>query len=45
MAVAITLFIIVEVRESMGMYLNPGKIRFQMAVDSAIFVDKTEMIS
>lgn len=29
----------------MGVYLNPGKTRFQMAVDSAIFVDKTEMIS
>ena len=29
----------------MGVYLNPGKTRFQMAVDSAIFVDKTEMIA
>lgn len=28
----------------MGTYLNPGKINFQMAVNSEIFVDKTEMI-
>ena len=29
----------------MGIYLNPGPGRFQMAVNSEIFVDKTEMIS
>ena len=28
----------------MGTYLNPGKQSFQMAVNSEIFVDKTEMI-
>ena len=28
----------------MGMYLNPGKQSYQMAVNSEIFVDKTEMI-
>lgn len=28
----------------MGAYLNPGKQSFQMAVNSEIFVDKTEMI-
>ena len=28
----------------MGTYLNPGKQRYQMAVDSEIFVDKSEMI-
>lgn len=28
----------------MGIYLNPGKQSFQMAVNSEIFVDKTEMI-
>ena len=28
----------------MGTYLNPGKESFQMAVNSEIFVDKTEMI-
>ena len=30
---------------SMGTYLNPGKQSYQMAVNSEIFVDKTEMIS
>lgn len=29
----------------MGIYLNPGSRRFQMALDSEIYVDKTEMIS
>ena len=29
----------------MGTYLNPGKQSFQMAVNSGIFVDKTEMIA
>ena len=29
----------------MGTYLNPGKARFQMAINSEIFVDKSEMIS
>ncbi len=29
----------------MGMYLNPGKQRFQIAINSEIYVDKTEMIS
>lgn len=29
----------------MGMYLNPGSSRFEMAVNSPIFVDKTPMIS
>lgn len=29
----------------MGVYLNPGKQSFQMAVNSEIFVDKTEIIS
>ena len=29
----------------MGMYLNPGKRAFEEAVNSAIFVDKTEMIN
>ncbi len=28
----------------MGIYLNPGNQRFQMAVNSEIYVDKTEMI-
>jgi hypothetical protein len=28
----------------MGTYLNPGKAAYQMAVNSEIFVDKTEMI-
>ena len=28
----------------MGTYLNPGKESYQMAVNSEIFVDKTEMI-
>ena len=28
----------------MGTYLNPGKRSFQMAVNSELFVDKTEMI-
>ena len=28
----------------MGTYLNPGNMRFQMAVNSEIFVDKSEMI-
>lgn len=28
----------------MGIYLNPGKDDFQMAVNSEIFVDKTEMV-
>lgn len=28
----------------MGIYLNPGKQRFQIAMNSEIFVDKTEMI-
>ena len=28
----------------MGMYLNPGKKRFEMSVFSEIFIDKTEMI-
>lgn len=28
----------------MGMYLNPGKKRFEMSVSSEIFIDKTEMI-
>ncbi len=28
----------------MGMYLNPGKKNYQMAVNSEIFVDKSEMI-
>ena len=28
----------------MGVYLNPGKQRFQMAINSEIYVDKTEMI-
>ena len=29
----------------MGIYLNPGKNAFEMAVDSKIYVDKTSMIS
>ena len=29
----------------MGIYLNPGKQGFQMAVNSEIFVDKTQMIA
>ena len=29
----------------MGTYLNPGKGRFQMAVNSEIFIDKSSMIS
>ena len=28
----------------MGTYLNPGKAAYQMAVNSEIFIDKTEMI-
>ncbi len=28
----------------MGIYLNPGFISFQNAIDSEIFVDKTEML-
>ena len=28
----------------MGTYLNPGKASYQMAVNSEIFVDKTEMV-
>ena len=28
----------------MGTYLNPGSDRFQMALNSQIYVDKTEMI-
>ena len=28
----------------MGIYLNPGSASFQMALDSEIYVDKTEMI-
>ena len=28
----------------MGTYLNPGKQNFQISVNSAIFVDKSEMI-
>lgn len=28
----------------MGMYLNPGKKRFEMSVSSEIFIDKTKMI-
>ena len=28
----------------MGIYLNPGKQSFQMAVNSEIYVDKTDMI-
>ena len=28
----------------MGQYLNPGSQRYQMTVNSRIFVDKTEMI-
>ena len=28
----------------MGIYLNPGKKRFEMSVSSEIFIDKTEMI-
>ena len=30
--------------DDMGTYLNPGKAAYQMAVNSGIFVDKTEMI-
>ncbi len=29
----------------MGTYLNPGKMRFQMGINSEIFVDKTRMIT
>lgn len=29
----------------MGIYLNPGKEAFEEAVNSEIFVDKSEMIS
>ena len=29
----------------MGTYLNPGKEAYQMAINSEIFVDKSEMIS
>ena len=29
----------------MGTYLNPGKTAFEEAVNSAIYIDKTEMIS
>ena len=28
----------------MGIYLNPGEVRFSEAVNSEIYVDKTEMI-
>ena len=28
----------------MGTYLNPGKAAYQMAVNSEIYIDKTEMI-
>lgn len=28
----------------MGTYLNPGRVRYQMAVNSEIFIDKSEMI-
>ena len=28
----------------MGIYLNPGRVLFEEAVNSEIFVDKTEMI-
>lgn len=31
-------------KKYMGIYLNPGKINFQMALNSEIFVDKSEMI-
>ena len=30
--------------EHMGQYLNPGKINYQMSVNSDIFIDKSEMI-
>ena len=33
-----------EREDGMGTYLNPGKQSYQMAVNSEIFVDKTEMI-
>lgn len=29
----------------MGKYLNPGNVLFKMALDSEIYVDKTELIS
>ena len=29
----------------MGIYLNPGHVKFQKAVDSEIYIDKTEMIT
>ena len=29
----------------MGTYLNPGKASYQMAFNSEIFIDKSEMIS
>ncbi len=33
-----------EVILQMGTYLNPGKAAYQMAVNSEIYIDKTEMI-
>ena len=33
-----------EVSLQMGTYLNPGKAAYQMAVNSEIYIDKTEMI-
>ena len=33
-----------ERKQIMGTYLNPGYMKFQKALDSEIFVDKTEMI-
>ena len=30
--------------DDMGTYLNPGKVAYEEAVHSEIFVDKTEMI-
>ena len=29
----------------MGIYINPGSQRFQEALNSQIFIDKTEMLS
>ncbi len=31
--------------QAMGIYLNPGSSRFEMAVNSEVFVDKTAMVS
>lgn len=28
----------------MGVYLNPGKMNYQISVNSKIFIDKSEMI-